>query len=215
MLLMMAAACTGVRSGPALASPRTWHFDDLLPGALPRGFTVDARRGGGAPPGWGARPDVTAPSTPNMLSLHRMDHSGGDTFNLCWTDAVGFGDGTLAVRLRAMGGQEDQGGGLLWRARDRDNCYFARLNPLANNLRLYCVEGGNRTMLASAEVDVPTGSWNELRIDHRGSHITVSLDGKQLLEAHDDTFTGPGGIGMWTKADATTDFDDLRVEPSI
>lgn len=91
---------------------------------------------------------------------------------------------------------------------------MARLNPLEHNLRLYFVKDGSRTMLASAEVAVPTGSWSELRADHRGDHITVWLDGVQLLEARDATFPQPGGIGLWTKADATTDFDDLRVEPA-
>lgn len=208
------AACAGTSLGPPLDAPRTWHFDDLAAGALPDGFRVDATRGGGPLATWGARADVTAPSTPNVLALSRVDHDRGDTFNLCWTDAFAFADGVLAVRLRAVGGEEDQGGGLIWRAQDRDNYYIARLNPLENNLRLYHVKDGSRSMLANASVTVAGGSWHELRVEQRSDHIGVFLDGSRMLEARDGTFATAGGIGLWTKADATTDFDDLRVEPA-
>lgn len=208
---LLLLGCAGAQP---LTAPQAWSFDDLAVGAVPAGFRVDATRGGGPLAQWGARADASAPSAPNILSLSRVDHDRGDTFNLCWTDRLQFGDGALQVAVRAQGGEEDQGGGLIWRARDHGNYYVARLNPLEHNLRLYFVKDQSRTMLASVDVQVDPASWHVLRVEQHGDHIVVKLDGRQLLEARDQTFMQAGGIGLWTKADATTDFDDLRVEPS-
>lgn len=122
-----------------------------------------------------------------------------------------FGDGTLDVKLCARSGKEDQGGGLLWRAKGPDDYYVVRLNPLESNLRLYTVKDGNREMLASADVPAAVGQWHQLRVEHRGEHIRCAIDGRFVIDLSDATFPEPGGIGVWTKADAATDFDDLVV----
>jgi hypothetical protein len=136
-------------------------------------------------------------------------------FNLCWTRDIAFEDGEIEVKVRANTGKEDQGGGVIWRARDANNYYIARYNPLENNFRIYYVENGSRKQLASAgRVGIPAGEWFTLKIIQHGDKIEGYLNGKKYLEVSDNTFTGPGGVGFWTKADAASSFDDLRVSPA-
>lgn len=209
-VFLLCAACS---TAPApLQGVHEWHFDDVAAGSLPSGFAADATRRVGPLATWEVAPSPGAPSGGTALSLSYANHKSYDSFNLCWNRGLAFRDGSITVRLCARSGKEDQGGGLLWRAQGPDDYYVARLNPLEGNLRLYHVLGGNRTMLASADCEAKTGQWYELRIEHRGQRIRAAVDGKVLVEVDDAALGGPGGIGVWTKADAATDFDDLRIE---
>lgn len=187
-------------------------FDDLQPGALPDGWKIEATNAGESLAVWQVVADQTAPSGKNVLALTDAKGNYGSTYNLCWTDKVSFLDGEVEVKFKANRGREDQGGGVIWRAKDKDNYYIARMNPLENNFRIYFVKEGNRKMLASAKIEIPAGEWHELEISHYGNKITGFIDGKQLLELEDETFTETGGVGLWTKADAETAFDDFEVE---
>jgi hypothetical protein len=109
-------------------------------------------------------------------------------------------------------GKTDQGGGLVWRYVDADNYYIARMNPLESNYRLYKVVNGKRTQLVTKEdLKVPVGQWHVLAVTMKGDQIECSLDGKKYLEAKDSTFPMAGKVGLWTKADAQTNFDDFSV----
>ncbi len=114
--------------------------------------------------------------------------------------------------FKANSGREDQGGGVIWRAKDKNNYYVARMNPLESNFRIYYVKDAHRVMLASARIRIPAHEWHELEIHHFGNKITGYIDGKKLLEVKDSTFTEPGGVGLWTKADAATSFDNFKIE---
>jgi hypothetical protein len=114
------------------------------------------------------------------------------------------------VRLKAVAGETDRGGGLVWRAKDKNNYYIARYNPLEPNFRVYKVEDGKRTQLDHAEAPGDT-EWHTLRITMNGREIFGYLDGKNLLEAEDSTFVDVGKIGLWSKSDARSYFDDLTV----
>jgi len=118
-------------------------------------------------------------------------------------------DVDLKVRLKPISGRIDQGGGLVWRARDADNYYIARYNPLEDNYRLYKVVAGLRTMLASAKTKGSRTQWRELRCTAAANLMTCYLDGAKLLEHRDNTFKNAGHVGLWTKADAVTMFDWL------
>ncbi|MGD0045059.1 MAG: family 16 glycoside hydrolase, partial [Isosphaeraceae bacterium] len=117
----------------------------------------------------------------------------------------------LSVNLRPVAGVNDQGGGLIWRAKDAKNYYVARFNPLENNFRVYTVVDGKRTQLQSAEATYP-GAWCHLRVTMKGDHIVCYKDGVKLLDVHDATFPGPGKIGLWSKSDAQTEFDELKLQ---
>ena len=190
-----------------------WDFEDIASGGLPDGWKVEATNQKGPLASWQAVTDATAPSGKQVLALTRIDHPFGGTFNLCWTDEVPFLDGRVSVRFKAVKGEEDQGGGVIWRARDRENYYIARFNPLENNFRIYYVRDGARKTLASTRVSLPAGQWHTLEILQQGNHFEGYLNGEKLLEGSNDLFTAPGGVGLWTKADAVTSFDDFSVSP--
>lgn len=124
-----------------------------------------------------------------------------------------FKDVEVSVAFKANAGRRDQGGGMVWRYRDANNYYVARVNPLEDNFRVYKVVGGKRIPeFRSAEVKVPPGGWHTLTVRIAGDPIECFLDGKKYLEAKDDTFTKPGKVGLWTKADARTSFDNFTVK---
>jgi len=199
---------------PAPPGPVSVDFDGVAPGGLAAGWIVDATNRRGTLARWKAAADPAAPSPPNVLqAIPRPDTFGG-TYNLCWTSSIPFLDGEIEVKLRANTGHEDQGGGPVWRVIDGDNYYIARYNPLEHNFRVYTVRKGARRMLDSASrIPIPAGQWLTIRIVQHGDHIVCFLDGKKYLDIHDTTFTKPGGVGLWTKADAATSFDDFIVRP--
>ena len=135
----------------------------------------------------------------------------GHTFNLLLTKRTFPADLTLSVRIKAGTGREDQGGGLVWRARSGDDYYVTRWNPLEDNLRLYRVVGGRRSMITGVRLEADPRKWHRIAVKTQGERIQVFFDGKKMLEARDGTFRGPGRVGLWTKADAASCFDDFRV----
>jgi hypothetical protein len=145
--------------------------------------------------------------------MTKANHDSSSTFNLCWTESVKFKDAQIELKFKALEGKEDQGGGPMWRIQDKDNYYIARANPLESNFSLYYVKNGDRKMLDSAKVEVSSHTWHTITIIHKGEHIEGYLNGKKYLDAQDGTFKDAGGIGLWTKADAVTYFDDLTVRP--
>lgn len=188
-------------------------FDDDV-GSIPDGWRIGTTnpRSGQEPARWSRLAKGSAPSQGNALRLvDAAQHSGG-TYNLCWTDLVRRGDVDLSVQLRAEGGVEDQGGGPAWRIAGADDYYVARWNPLENNFRVYSVVDGLRVELDHAAVNADPRAWHTIRVTHIGSRITCWFDGEQLLDVSNDAIRSPGGAGLWTKADATTRFDDFRVQ---
>jgi len=101
------------------------------------------------------------------------------------------------------------GGGIIWRAKDKENYYIARFNPLENNFRLYYVRDGARKTLASTRIALTAGKWHSMKIVQHGDSFEAYLDGKKLLEGSDNLFSDAGGVGLWTKADAVTSFDNF------
>ncbi len=210
------AGCAGSPGGFAEESRQAyraaghWRFDEDPVGAVPTGWSIRETNGGGALATWQVAADPTAPSPPNVLCLTRTSNSG-HTYNLAIADGTRLEDLELSVRVGSDGGSEDQGGGPIWRCRDANNYYICRINPLEDNYRVYKVVEGRRTQLASAEVETEPGRWYTLRVTMIGDRITCELDGRPYLEVRDDTFSEAGRVGLWTKADAATGFDNLEV----
>jgi len=187
-------------------------FDGIEPGRLPSGWRVDATNPGGALARWEIAATADAASAPNVLALTEVRDKSSGVYNLCWNPNAAFKDGQVEVRVQARTGATDQGGGPIWRVRDADNYYVARYNPLERNFRVYYVEDGRRRELAGVgDLDIGAGRWFTIRVVHVGAHITGWLDDKKLLEVDDSHFPDAGGVGVWTKADAATWFDDLRI----
>ncbi len=210
-------ACVGLMAGlAAQTAPVTagqWDFEKQPAGKTPLGWTVGATNRHGPLATWQVVADPDTPSGKQALALTRPNHNFGGTFNLCWNENIRFRDGIITVAFKANAGEEDQGGGVVWRFRNEDNYYIARYNPLENNFRLYYVKDGARRMLASARIALPAHVWQTMKIVQDGNRISGFLNGKKYLEVRDDTFPDEGTAGFWTKADAATSFDDFRVLP--
>jgi len=196
------------------AGPRRMTFDNDEAGSVPRGWKVAETRGQGTPAKWQVAEDDTAPSGSNVVAI-TANKNRGSTYNLLMAERARYADLSIRVKVKAVTGKQDQGGGPIWRAKDGDNYYIARWNPLEDNFRLYYVKDGRRIQLGSADAKADPKVWHEIRIDHRGATIAASFDGKKLIELEDSTFIEPGMVGLWTKADAATAFDDLTVYSGI
>jgi len=154
-----------------------------------------------------------------VLAQLQGDNGGGAIFNIVVNNEISAKDMLLTVRLKGVSGKHDQGGGFIWRFIDEKNYYIVRANPLEDNVVLYKVEKGTRTDLALVDkgktygVSVPKlgNGWNTLKLEVKGDLFSVYLNEKVLFKVKDTTFPNAGKIGLWTKADAVTYFDDYAV----
>ena len=186
----------------AAAFAGTNNFDDAKIGEAPAGWTPTQTGSGAAK--WTVEKDDTTPSKPNVLK-----QSGEATYPVCIKDDTSLKDGFVEVKFKPVSGKEDQAGGVIWRAKDADNYYIARANALEDNVTIYHTIKGRRVSFKNVSAKVAPGVWHTLRVDFAGSKFTVTFDGKQVIEATDDTFADAGKVGVWTKADSVTLFDDF------
>jgi hypothetical protein len=191
---------------------RIINFDTAPIGQLPPGWTVAMTNRGGAPH-WEIRKDRSAPTQPYVFAQVSTDPTG-NRFPLAIFDGMSLRDGDVSVRIKPVAGREDQAGGLVFRYLDANNYYLARTNALEKNVALYKVENGRGVqLLVSVHHDIQANEWNILKISARGNKLQVYLNHRRLLQAVDNTFKGPGKIGLWTMGDSVTYFDDFRVYP--
>src|SRR5712692_6438920 len=186
-----------------------YNFDSDTPGQLPAKFH-GAKTGGGTQEKWTVTADPSAPSKPNVVAQTSTDQTDY-RFPLLISDEGSFQDLDLSVKFKAVSGSIDRAGGLVFRLKDPNNYYIVRANALENNYRLYHVVNGRRSQFAGANLKVTSGEWHELRVEAAGNKITCYYDGNKKIEATDDTFKDAGKVGLWTKADSVTYFDDLKV----
>jgi hypothetical protein len=179
----------------------SWNFDADKVGEIAKGFTNEVGK-------WEVVADDTAPSKPNVLA--QLAKSSGSTFNITLVNDTNYKDVDITVKMKAIAGSADQGGGIVWRAKDAKNYYVARFNPLEDNYNLYHVTNGRRSEIKGSNVKATPG-WHTLRVTMTGDHIQCYLDGQKHLDAKDSTFKEAGKIGLWSKSDAQSHFDDLEV----
>jgi hypothetical protein len=196
LFIMIAATMTT----PLIAE--TVNFDDMKAGAPPPGWTATQTGSGAAK--WTIENDRSAPSKPNVLR-----QSGQATFPVCFKNDTKIKDGFVEVKFKPVAGKEDQAGGVIWRLQDANNYYIARANALESNVTIYHTVNGHRTEKKRTDTAVATNQWHTLRVDFRGNHFTVTFDGKKAIKWNDDTFKEAGKVGVWTKADSVTEFDDF------
>lgn len=177
-------------------------FDKISVGQLPVGW-VGGATGQGSPK-WSVEADTTAPSPPNVLK-----QSGNGTYPWCVKKDIFLKDGYVEVKFKPIAGSEDQAGGTTWRWQDGDNYYVARANALEDNVTIYHTVKGSRRSFKNVNVKVTSNQWHTLRVDFAGNQFKVTFDGKVAIEATDDTFKEAGAVGVWTKADSVTLFDDF------
>ena len=200
----MKTACIAVATvfAATAANAETVGFDADKPGALPSGWQQGVTGKGN--PQWSVRPDESAPSKPNVLQ-----QSGSGTFPWCVMPKAAVENGFVEVRFKALSGRQDQAGGVVWRWKDGDNYYVARANALENNISLYYTEKGRRITIQYVDAPVAKNTWHTLRVEFSGRRIKVALNGKAYIDLEDSHIAGAGAVGLWTKADSVTAFDDF------
>lgn len=181
---------------------QTVNFDNLATGAPPPGWT--ATMTGSGSPKWTIERDDSAPSKPNVLK-----QSGTATYPVCLKDDTSLRDGFVEVKFKPISGKEDQAGGVIWRAKDANNYYIARANALEDNVTIYDTVNGSRRERKRTNMKVATNQWHTLRVDFKGGHFTVTFDGQKAIEWDDTKIQDAGKVGLWTKADSVTLFDDF------
>jgi hypothetical protein len=192
---------TALASAGALAQT-VIDFDADAVGAVPAGWSCGVTGRGN--PRWAVVADAGAPSKPNVL-----EQTGSGTFPWCVKSGASLADGFVEVKFKPVAGRQDQAGGLVWRWKDGEHYYVARANALENNVSLYYTEKGRRNTLKYVNAPVPANTWHTLRVEFSGTRIRVALDGKVCIELEDRHIAGAGAVGVWTKADSVTSFDDF------
>ena len=190
------------------AHAETDTFDGMKAGVIPDGWTCGVT--GKGSPKWAVVEDPSAPSAKNVLQ-----QTGSGTFPWCVNPSTSFADGFVEVKFKALRGREDQAGGVVWRWKDGDNYYVARANALENNVSLYYTTKGRRNTIRYVDAPVPRDAWHTLRVEFAGEHIRVALNGKTYIDVRDGRITGAGAVGVWTKADSVTSFDDFTYGASL
>ncbi len=194
----------------AQSGKRTWSFDDDAIGKLPANFT-SALTGQGTIGQWEVMKDDSAPSPPNVLAQTSADTTDY-RFPLAIAEDTSYKDLALSVKIKTISGRVDQGAGLVFRLRDKDNYYIVRANALEDNFRLYHVVKGRRVQFAGANFKVTSNTWHEIKVEARDNEFKCFYDGQLKFTAKDITFKDAGKVGLWTKADSVIHFDDLTVE---
>jgi len=182
------------------------HFDKGRVGTVPDGWEQGITGGGISE--WKLEKDNTAPSSPLVLK-----QSAYGDFPWCIQKDSKQSDGFVAVKFKAISGSVDQAAGLIWRWKDAYNYYVARANALENNVSIYYMQDGERYTIRY--VDIPNDQavkknvWQALRVDFQGDQFIVSFEGKPIVNVRDSHIKGEGAVGLWTKEDSVTSFDDF------
>ena len=196
------------------AQTRTFDFEQDVIGQQPKGFSFAHTAKTGAPGRWVVQQDGGA----KCLAQTDAD-STRSRFPLAVVSDVSAADVDLSVRFKPISGRVDQAAGLVWRYQDEDNYYLVRANALEGNVVTYKVQNGKRSDLPvkgegrtyGKKAGVPSQQWGTLRIVANGPRTEVYSNGTKLYEVEDTAFTAAGKVGVWTKADSVTCFDDLTV----
>jgi hypothetical protein len=195
---------------PAQSATTQIDLSAMKPGLIPDDFAF-SRTGGGAVGEWRVVDDPTA-SDRRVIAQTNADPTDY-RFPLAVYQRVSAKNVDVKVRFKPVAGKVDQAGGIVVRLTTPDDYYVVRANALEDNVRFYRVVKGKREELKGANAKVASNQWHTLELRAEGDRFTISFDGKQLFTAQDNTFTGAGRVGLWTKADSVTYFDTITITP--
>ena len=187
-----------------------WNFDREQPGTLPSEFSIGTLFDGRPAGDWQVLAADRAKSPPYVLA-QLMAKGAEHAYKVVLSKDVIVSNLDLEVSFLPIQGNADMGGGLIWRATDDRNYYLARANPLEQNIREYRVVKGIRHLLQNFDQTISVKQWHTLRVTHQDCRVNIFYDDKQVIDLCDKTFH-EGMIGLWTKSDAITYFDDLRLQ---
>jgi hypothetical protein len=200
-----AMLAAGLMAGGARAEMVT--FDTTPAAALPKGWLAGVT--GGAP-NWQVVTNDSASGRPHVLK--QGAEFAGHVYPWCVKRDAVLKDGFVQVKFKPVSGKEDEAGGVIWRWQDGNNYYVARANAAEDNVTIYHTVNGTRMEFKRTAMKIALNEWHTLRVDFKGSHFTVTYDGQKAIEWDDDTFPNAGSVGVWTKADSVTLFDEFTFE---
>lgn len=221
-IMYMSASCSrsaepasNAAAPPPAEQAIVFDFEKDEAGKTPVGFSA-ALTGGGGRVEWRVQEVDDAPSSEKVVAQLSDDRTNARYPQLVRNDFEAR-DVDVSVQFKTISGEVDASGGLVFRYTDNDNFYVVRANSLEGNVVAYKTENGKRSNIGvkgkgdayGVEVEVPHQKWNALRVIMRGKLIEIILNDRKLFEVEDGMLTGAGKIGLWTKADAVTQFDDL------
>jgi hypothetical protein len=175
-----------------------WTFDTDPVGQPPPGTDVFSGN-------WVVQAEADAPTWPNVLCQRATAAFPA----LCLSDKI-YTDVDARAHFKSVSGLEDQAAGIIFRVQDKDNYYIFRANALENNVMFFRYAGGRRSILKRGAAPVASGQWHVIRVETAGSRFRGYLNDRLVLETTDDTYQA-GMVGLWTKADSVTCFDNARV----
>jgi hypothetical protein len=207
LLAGIVAAAQILEAAMAPLSAETASFENDPVGSPPRGWVLTMT--GKGTPAWTIERDANGTAV--------LKQSGKATYPLALKEGTNVKDGFVEVRFKPISGSEDRAGGVVWRAKDANNYYVVRANGLEGNVVAYKTVNGTRSSLDlvgqkggyGVKTAVAANQWHTLRVEFVGPRFKVIFDGKVLFEVEDTTFTQPGMVGLWTKADSVTAFTDF------
>lgn len=209
-LILALVIGTPLLCGSGESATGLWTFDSELPDSVPAGFQVGTLFDGRPAGEWKILRTDRAKS-PHQVFGQLMGKGAEHAYKVVLIQGVTAADLDLQVSFLPVSGKADMGGGLIWRASDDRNYYLTRANPLEQNIRIYRVVKGVRHMLQNFDKIIEANKWHTLRVVTQGCCVKVSYDEEPMFDLCDRTFT-TGAIGLWTKSDAVTYFDDLKLE---
>jgi hypothetical protein len=193
------------RPGRTRAAPAEITVPDNLPGERVD-FEAKGIEGWTQVTGqWTVEAMEGAPSGKRVL----VQRASRNAYNAIVAPFGPYTDVDVSMQFKPISGREDASGGIVFRFAE-GKYYIVRANALEDNFRLYAYDR-DRRQLATARVEPPAlGQWHTVRVVAVGDHVQAWLDGTRYLDHRDSRFAS-GRVGLWTKADSTTAFDDLTI----
>jgi hypothetical protein len=123
-----------------------------------------------------------------------------------------FTGGEISMRFQILDGALDQCAGILFNLKPNGDYLTVRFNGKEDNLVLWTFNKGVRKFVKKGAEDMPlkTREWYSMKIAVHGTKLEGTLNGKPLLEY---TLPEPvsGKVGVWSKTDSVSYFDDYTV----
>lgn len=186
-------------AAPELAVPSTLPVETLdFDKTAIDGWTTVAGK-------WAVEDMPGAPSGSKVLVQRAVKNQ----FNVILTPLGPYSDIDVSMKFKPISGKEDASGGIVFRF-SQGRYYVVRANALEDNVRLYFYDRDRRQIATSNVKAPPLGEWHTLRVVAVEDRMQAWLNGQLCLE-HRDTRLKSGRVGLWTKADSVTAFDDLTI----
>ena len=199
-LFLLLALSVGSKSTVAQNSEDTnINFDNEVAGKLPASWTAVSST-------WTIAADGA------NKAMKQTGKSKPDQSNLCIQNKLKYQNLQMEARIKTIEGGKEKGGGLVWRYHDAKNYYFARVNVVENNVKIYKVTKGVRKELKSANVKMKANEWQTLKVAMIGYTLACYVNGQKLLNVTDTSIPNAGQVGFWSRADAISIFDDLKIK---